>query len=79
MIKTIVTPQNNKLSLLIPDSYIGKEVEVLLYAKDELFEEEAKPKKSMADFSGVLSDKDYQSLKEHTEEARKEWSLEQSL
>ena len=70
MIKTIVTPQNNKLSLSIPDSYVGKEIEVLLYAKDELVEEKAKPKKSMADFSGVLSESDYQSLKEHTEQAR---------
>ncbi len=74
MIKTIVTPQNNKLSLSIPDSYIGKEIEVLLYAKDELLEEKATQKKSMSDFSGVLSEKEYHSLKEHTEKARKEWN-----
>jgi hypothetical protein len=74
MIKAIVTPKNNKLSLSIPDRYIGKEIEVLLYAKDELQEEKAKPKKSMADFRGVLSEDDYQSLKDHTEQARKEWN-----
>jgi len=75
MIKTIVTPKNNKLQLSIPNNYIGKEIEVLLYAKDELVEEErAKPKKTMADFCGVLSENDYQSLKEHTEQARKEWN-----
>ena len=74
MTKTIRTPQNNKLSLSIPDSYIGKEIAVLLYAKDELQEEKPKPKKSMTDFSGVLSENDYQSLKEHTEQARKEWN-----
>ena len=28
----------------------------------------------MADFSGILSDNDYQSLKTQTEQARKEWS-----
>ena len=33
MIKTIVTPKNNNLYLPIPDSYIGKEIEVLVYAK----------------------------------------------
>ena len=74
MIKTIVIPKNNKLSLSIPDSYIGKEIEVLLYTKDELQEEKAKPKRSMPDFSGVLSEDDYQSLKNHTEQARKEWN-----
>jgi len=74
MIKTIVTPQNNKLSLSIPDSYIGREIEVLLYARDELQEEKAKPKRTMADFNGILSETDYQSLKDHTEQARKEWN-----
>lgn len=74
MIKTIVTPQDNKLYLPIPDSYVGKELEVLLYAKEELIEEKAKPQKTMADFNGVLSDDDYQSLKQHTEQARKEWN-----
>jgi hypothetical protein len=73
MIKTIVTPKDNKLSLSIPDSYVGKEIEVLLYSKDELLEGKAKPKKSMADFSGVLSENDYRALKEHAEQARKEW------
>jgi hypothetical protein len=64
MIKTIVTPQN----------YIGREIEVLLYAKDELQEEKIKPKKTMANFTGILSENDYQSLKSHTEQARKEWN-----
>jgi len=74
MIKTIVTPKNNNIHLSIPNSYIGKEIEVLLYAKEELAEEKATPKKTMADFCGVLSENDYQSLKEHTEQARKEWN-----
>lgn len=73
MIKTVVTPQSNNLNLVIPDNYIGREIEVLLYAKDELEEEKIKPKKIMANFSGVLSEKDYQSLKSQTEQARKEW------
>ena len=74
MIKTIVTPQNNSLYLSIPNSYIGKEIEILLYAKDELIQEKTSPKKTMADFSGNLSDNDYLSLKTHTEQARKEWN-----
>ena len=74
MIKKVITPQNNSLYLAIPNSYIGKEIEVLLYSKDELLQEKISPKKTMADFSGILSDSDYHSLKSHTEQARKEWN-----
>jgi hypothetical protein len=73
MIKTIITPKNNNLHLVIPNNYIGREIEVLVYAKDELEEEKIKSKKTMANFTGVLSEKDYQSLKTNTEQARKEW------
>ena len=31
-----------------------------------------KPKKTMANFTGILSENDYQSIKSHTEQARKE-------
>ena len=74
MIKTIITPQSNSVNLTIPGNYVGKEIEVLLYAKEEVAEGTAVPKKSMADFCGVLSENDYQALKEHTEQARKEWN-----
>jgi hypothetical protein len=46
----------------------------LLYAKDELIQEKVSSKKSMADFSGILSDNKYQALKTHTEQARNEWN-----
>ena len=74
MIKTVVIPKNNSLSLTIPNNYVGKEIEVLLYAKDELEQAETRPRKTLADFAGVLSENDYQSLKSHTEQARKEWN-----
>jgi hypothetical protein len=74
MIKTVATPQNNNYNLVIPNNYIGKKIEILFYALDEVAEEKINPKKSMADFSGILSDSDYQSLKTHTEQARKEWN-----
>ena len=74
MIKTIITPQNNSLCIVIPNNYVGKEIEVILYAKDELEEEKIKPKKTLANFTGILSENDYQSLKSHAEQARKEWN-----
>jgi hypothetical protein len=74
MIKTVVTPQNNSYNLAIPNNYIGKKIEILFYALDELQEEKVLPKKTMANFSGILSESDYQSLKFDTEQARKEWN-----
>jgi hypothetical protein len=74
MIKTVVIPKDNNLNLAIPNSYIGKEIEVLAYAKDELNIEKSSPRKSMADFCGVLSDSEYNELKSHTEQARQEWN-----
>ena len=74
MIKTTITPQDNSHILAIPADYIGKKVEILLYSLDEIAEENISPKKSMADFSGILSENDYKSLKVHTNQARKEWN-----
>ncbi len=74
MLKTIVTPQQNNINLAIPNNYIGREIEVLVYAKDELEEQKLRPKKTMADFCGVLLDNDYQSLKLHTQQSREEWN-----
>ena len=75
MIKTRVIPQNNNYNLVIPDNYIGKNIEILFYSLDEITEE--KPitaKKTMADFSGILTENDYLSLKQHAQQARKEWN-----
>jgi hypothetical protein len=75
MIKTIAIPKNNTYNLAIPNNYIGKKIEILFYAIDEVAVEKSEgSKKTMADFSGVLSESDYQSLKEHTQDARKEWN-----
>ena len=74
MIKTIVTPQQNNINLAIPNNYIGREIEVLVYATDELEEKKLRPKKTMADFCGVLLDNAYQYLKLHTQQAREEWN-----
>ena len=75
MIKTTAIPKTNRYQLNIPASYVGKEIEILFYALDEVAKEKnVDPQKTMADFCGVLSENDYQLLKQHTEQARKEWN-----
>ena len=35
MVRTIVTPDNATVSFSIPESYIGRELEILAFTKDE--------------------------------------------
>jgi hypothetical protein len=74
MIKTVTIPKNNSYSLSIPNEYIGKKVEILMYALDEVAEEKASPpKKSMADFWGSISDSTAAELHRSVEESRDSW------
>ena len=74
MVKTIVTPKNNCLILEIPNSYIGKEIEVIFYSKEELIEDKIIIKSKISSYRGIINDDEYQALKSHTEQSRKEWS-----
>jgi hypothetical protein len=74
MVKTVVIPKKNKLIVEIPNNYIGKEIEVLLYAKEELEVKKSNTKKTLVDFNGIFSESEFQSLKSHSEKARSEWS-----
>lgn len=35
MIRTVITPKNNKLVLSLPDGYVGRQLEVIAFAIDE--------------------------------------------
>lgn len=77
MIKTLVIPQNNSCNLAIPNNYIGKKIETLFYALDEVIEEKPLPvvKKKLSDkYRGILSKEQGQSLNEHIGEMRNEWN-----
>jgi hypothetical protein len=47
MIQKIIIPDNTtiNLSLTIPDSYVGKEVEIIAFAKNEGVQNKEQPKK----------------------------------
>lgn len=36
MIRTVLVPDNHRVTLFVPDKYIGREVEVLVFASDEI-------------------------------------------
>jgi len=74
MVRTIVTPDKENISIHIPEAYIGKQIEVLLYAVDEVKEIE-KLKKKPSDFRGTLNltDQQYQDFQQHVIDSRNEW------
>lgn len=71
MIRTVITPDQTDIHLSIPANYVGKPIEITFLALDEL---DQRPEKTMGDFLGLLSREAYNRLKEHTEQARKEWN-----
>jgi hypothetical protein len=36
MIRTIITTENQDISIHIPENYLGKQIEILLFALDEV-------------------------------------------
>ena len=73
MVRTTVIPQNTDLHLNIPANYVGKEVEVFLYAKEELVEEKTPVHNNSAKFKGLLSENEALKYDEYLKQARTEW------
>ena len=72
MIRTSITPQQADILISVPPQYIGKKLEVLLYAVEEITEEAAKPV-TMAQFRGIISSETAQDILKHAEASRAEW------
>jgi len=53
MIRTVVTPDKNSLSLNIPDKYIGKKLEVIAFVVDEPLEDVIYTTQSTKSFSAI--------------------------
>ena len=76
MLKTTITPDNTNINLIIPSDYVGKQIEVLLYAVEELQENKSiqEPKKRKpSDYAGCISKETAETLLQHVEQSRNEW------
>lgn len=73
MTKTIIIPENNNVLLSVPDEYIGKKLEVLMYAVEELSENKA-PQKTMSAYRGSLTNEEAEQLQEYVKQSREEWN-----
>ena len=73
MIRTVITPQNTDIHISIPENYVGRKMEVLLYATDEVVEEETETANTMAQFWGVISGETGEDLHKNAAKSRDEW------
>jgi hypothetical protein len=71
MIRTVVTPENQDINLHLPESYVGKKIEVIAFAIDEASQEPKKMK--MSDFWGTISDETAAELHKEVAKSRDEW------
>jgi hypothetical protein len=71
--RTSIIPTSDKFYLSIPQQYVGREVEVLIFPKSEITEVAEPAKKSMAQYRGVLSKKEGEKMQKYILKARKEW------
>lgn len=74
MIRTVIIPQQQNISITVPKDYIGKQIEVLLYAVDELIEGEKTVKvNNAAKYKGILSKEEGEKFNQYLNQARSEW------
>jgi len=72
MIRTVITPENKDVHILIPDDYIGRKLEVLLFAADEPTDIAPEKVSTMAGYKGILTPKEAEQLQEYVKKSREE-------
>lgn len=77
MIHTFITPtqSNYSVTLEIPEDYLGQELELIIFKKQEglVAEKKETPIKLSEKYRGVFTKEDAKSFNEHTQQMRKEW------
>jgi hypothetical protein len=73
MIRTVITPQQQNISIQVPQNYIGKQIEVLLYAVDELVEDKTTGPSNAAKYKGLFSKEEGEKFNQYLNQARSEW------
>ena len=77
MIRTFITPTqtNYNVTLVLPEDYLGEELEVIVFKKQEglIPEKKVNPIKLSDKYRGVFSKEDAKNFDDHTQQMRKEW------
>jgi hypothetical protein len=73
MLRTTITPVTTQVQISIPKKYVGKKVEILLFAVDEPAEEEPVKKMQWKKYKGILSAKRAKEMQQYVQQSRNEW------
>ena len=78
MIRTFITPtqSNFNVALTVPDDYLGEELELIVFKKQEGLNTEIKNTnvKLSDKYKGVFTKEDAESFENHSKKSRKEWN-----
>ena len=75
MIRTTIIPPDNNIVLTVPEQYIGKKIEVLMYDVDEVSSDAPVPATRLkpSELRGFLSSETADALQQHVKQSRNEW------
>lgn len=73
MIKAVLYPERDEISLKIPSHYIGKKVEVLVFSDEESEGPGIEPRATLGEFMGILTPEEADELQEYVRKSREEW------
>jgi len=73
MIRSLITPQTTDLHIAIPDDYVEKKVEVLVFTYDETINTPIAIPDIMSQFWGVISENTTEEMHKHITQSRAEW------
>ena len=73
MVRTTLIPNQTVVELALPNHYVGKKVEFLIYVSDEI--ESLKPMQptNAAQFKGILNAEEAKSFNQYLTTVRQEW------
>jgi len=77
MVKTRITPTTRTISFDVPESYVGHELEILVYSKRDL-QESPQPLngQDLREFKGIISAEQAKEMQDYLKNARAEWDRE---
>jgi len=73
MIRMALVPNQTVVELALPNHYIGKKVELLIYISDEIETVQSVKPTNAAQFKGILSAEEAKSFNQYLTTARQEW------
>jgi subtilisin-like proprotein convertase family protein len=74
MIRTVFTPQQATVHVSIPEQYIGKKVEMLLFTPDEVEVLPILKRENVAQYKGLLTAEEAAQYHRYLQTARVEWN-----